>query len=77
MAQCPECTYDVPAGSPVCSTCGANMPVGDSEAPAGKTASKGMDEMLLRGVIGFLIVCVLGAAAFTVYSIFAQILTKP
>lgn len=75
MAHCPECTHDVPAGSPVCTTCGASMPVGDSEAPAGgKPAAKGMDEVLLRGMSGFLVLCVILAAAFTVWSIVSQML---
>lgn len=71
MAQCKECTYEIPAGSPVCTTCGAPAPGGGPVA-APKEA-KGVEEWLLRGVLAFLVVIVVAAASFTLWSLFSQV----
>ncbi|HEY9856648.1 MAG TPA: hypothetical protein V6D05_12975 [Stenomitos sp.] len=75
MAQCKECTYEIPAGSPVCTTCGAPAPTSAAGAPVAKTekASKGVDEWLLRGVLGFLAAIVVAAAGFTLWSLVSQV----
>lgn len=70
MAQCKECTYEIPKDAQVCTTCGAPVPLEASD-PSSK-GGKGMDEWLLRGITGFLVVIVLAAAAFTAWSMFTQ-----
>lgn len=68
MAQCKVCTHEIPTGAQVCTTCGASVPL---QAPAG--SAKGMDEWMLRGILGFLVVIVATAAAFSAWSMFATL----
>lgn len=71
MAQCKECTYEIPAGSPVCTTCGAPAPT--AGAAAAEKAPKGVEEWLLRGILAFLATIVVAAAGFTLWSLFSQV----